>query len=188
MSGTPGTVSLSSSWPSAARSPARRDARGERLEVVEERPRASSSARRTPCTAASYAVVRLDPVRVALGLAQRLLEVGLEPRRRSIGQAPTSVWKIRYCSTRVGRAVGHVSSAQPRTSGARAPPTPRPSPASAPIRARTSPERFVSCVWVTSRLRGKRSARSALAAWKPATESPKRPGSPPTSLSASSRR
>ena len=32
-------------------------------------------------------------------------------------------------------------------------------PASAPIRARTSPERFVSCVWVTSRPRGKRSAR-----------------------------
>ena len=40
------------------------------------------------------------------------------------------------------------------------------SPASAPIRARTSPERLVSCVWVTSRLRGKRSARSALPAWK----------------------
>ena len=34
--------------------------------------------------------------------------------------------------------------------------------ASAPIRARTSPERLVSCVWVTSRLRGKRSARSRL--------------------------
>ncbi len=58
---------------------------------------------------------------------------------------------------------------------------------SAPIRARTSPERLVSCVWVTSRLCGKRSARSALAAWNCSIEIPKRPGSPPTSLSASSR-
>jgi hypothetical protein len=40
------------------------------------------------------------------------------------------------------------------------------------MRARTSPERLVSWVWVTSRPRGERAARSALAAWKPSTERP----------------
>ena len=58
-------------------------------------------------------------------------------------------------------------------------------PDNAPIRARTSPERFVSCVWVTSRLRG---GRAAAASWNASTVIPNRPGSPPTSLSASSRR
>ena len=59
----------------------------------------------------------------------------------------------------------------------------RPSPASAPIRARTSPERLVSCVWVTSRLRGKRSARSRVGRVEvvDATRE-KRAGSPPTSF------
>ena len=50
------------------------------------------------------------------------------------------------------------------------------------------PERLVSWVWVTSRPRGKRRARSRFAAWKSSTEIPKRSGSPPTSLSASRRR
>ena len=55
------------------------------------------------------------------------------------------------------------------------------------MRALASAERFVSWVLVTSRLRGKRRARSAFAAWKSATDMPKRAGSPPTSLSAMSR-
>ena len=59
--------------------------------------------------------------------------------------------------------------------------------ASTPIRARTSPERLVSCVCVTSRLRGKRAARSALPRWKSRTDTLNRPGSPPTSFKASSR-
>ena len=75
----------------------------------------------------------------------------------------------------------------PRATRARARPTRSAIPASAPIRARTSPERFVSWVCVTSRLSGKRAARSALAAWKAATAIPNRDGSPPTSLSASRR-
>ena len=46
----------------------------------------------------------------------------------------------------------------------------------------------VSWVWVASRPLGKRCARSRLAAWKSAIDRPKRSGSLPTSLSASSRR
>ena len=52
------------------------------------------------------------------------------------------------------------------------------------MRARTSPLRFVSCVVVASRCRGKRAARSRFARWKSSTGSEKRPGSPPTSFSA----
>ena len=55
---------------------------------------------------------------------------------------------------------------------------------SAAMRARRSPERLVSWVWVTSSPSPKRRARTALAAWKSATDSPKRLGSPPTSLRA----
>ena len=74
------------------------------------------------------------------------------------------------CSTGVGRAAGGQRPADATARSARAPRTRPAIDASAPIRARTSPERLVSCVWVTSRLRGKRSARSRLAAWKSSTE------------------
>src|ERR1700712_4249865 len=64
MSGTPGVVSFSSSWPTAARSPRGvwRGARG--------------AGRVLP------GLVRLDPVRVALRLAQGLAHVLLEPLDR----------------------------------------------------------------------------------------------------------
>src|SRR4051794_3360003 len=102
MSATPGTVSLSSSWPSALRRPAgggggppraggverrgpgagRRPPppppRGDGLEVAQDRrvrERREGEALAPPLPV----LVLLDPARVALGLPQRLLEVALEP-------------------------------------------------------------------------------------------------------------
>ena len=59
---------------------------------------------------------------------------------------------------------------------------------SATIRERTSGDRFVSCVNVVSKCRGKRAARAAFAAWNSSTSSPNRAGFPPTSFSAASRK
>ena len=85
------------------------------------------------------------------------------PHRRSasIGQTPISVWYSRYSSYGSGPSPtrsGALSSRQ-RSNRSR---QPAGSSASAPIRARASPERLVSCVWVTSSPSGKRRPRSAL--------------------------
>jgi hypothetical protein len=55
------------------------------------------------------------------------------------------------------------------------------------MRARVSSPRFVSWVAVASNEWGQRAARSVLAAWNASTDTPKRPGLPPTSLSETSR-
>ena len=55
------------------------------------------------------------------------------------------------------------------------------------MRARTSSLRLVSCVQVVSMLAGQCSARSWLRRWKMSAVVPKCSGSPPTSLSETSR-
>ena len=58
---------------------------------------------------------------------------------------------------------------------------------SASMRARTSSPRLVSCVAVASIERGKLRARARFWSWKVSTGVPKMRGSPPTSLSETSR-
>ena len=80
MSGRPGVVRRSSSAPSDACSPARatRAANGSKSS---RNSRFAYSSRTNSFARRSCSLVRLDPVRRPLRLAQRLLEVALEPRR-----------------------------------------------------------------------------------------------------------
>ena len=108
-------------------------------------------------------------------------------RSTEIGHAPSSVWKMNSCSTGSGAppevSERHTDS-HVRTWDANASAI----PASAPIRARTSPERFVSCVCVTSRLRGKRRWPLEVRGVELARRDTRTgDGSPPTSFKASSR-
>ena len=137
MSGTPGTVSLSSSWPSAARSPARATSAGERLEVRAGTARCSYSARQNALharpRAPSSGSIQLV---VALRLAQRLLDVRPRAAPRSIGHAPTSVWKTKQLARpRARRPASRRARLEPAR--ARAPPS---RPASRPAR-RSAPAR-----------------------------------------------
>ena len=166
----PGEVSLSSVIPSDTRSPcsARRSCVLAELLVVEQ---AGREALRTFLPL----VILVDPVRVHLRLAQRLLEVEPEPiarraarrRRRSAGSG----------TPRSGRA-------SPRSAAARAPPTSAGSAAMQASRARTSPLRFVSCVVVASRPPGGRARFGRVEALDREREPA---GSPPTSFSATKR-
>ena len=183
----PGRSASAATWPSAGRSPASRHARRERLEVVEERAvlveRARRSASRRP-PSRSFAV---HPVGVALGLAQRLLHVGLEAlaprsarRRRASGRGGTPPR---------GRAApparsGSLSSSQRRT-------------CSRPLLGhpgqRADPRAHVARALGVVGLGGEQAQREALGALgvgargSVSTSMPKRAGSPPTSFSASSR-
>ena len=96
MSGTPGRGQPQQRRAERRVLAAPRDARDERLEVVEERLVLVERAHEL-LDAPLVLARRLDPVRVALRLAQRLLEVR-SSRVRSIGHAPTSVCQTRYSS------------------------------------------------------------------------------------------
>ena len=126
---------------------------GDGLEVPQE-GRVAEEVEREALHALLVVAVGIHPVRVALGLPQRLLQVGGQAPG-SIGHAPTRVWRISMSSVRSGapsRRSGSTISSQRPTAAAHSSAI----PASAPIRARTSPERLVSCVWLVSSARGKR--------------------------------
>ena len=94
-----------------------------------------------------------------LRLAQRLLEVGLEPLGVDRPGAD-EVWRIRYASFGVAPAA---RSARRDARAAHSAGI----PASAPSRARTSPLRLVSCVVRREQAAREARARSRFAAWKP---------------------
>ena len=138
--------------------------------------RGTAGARAAPrakrLTAASCASSGLDPVRRALGLAQRLLDVGLQPLAVDRPGADERLEEEVALDAVGPTAPSSGSSA--RASAARAPPT-RPASRRAPrCRARTSPERLVSWVWVTSRLRGKRARALGVGRVEAVDASPKR--------------
>ena len=174
-------MSLSSSWPSAARSPSRATSAANGSKSARN-GWWSYSARQKAFTRSSCAVS--GSIQLVVRFASRsAFSRYASIRSTSIGHAPTSVWKMKYRSTWSGPSIAEHASSQRLTCAAHSSGI----PASAPIRARTSPERLVSWVWVTSRLCGKRRARSRFPAWKASTGMPNRDGSPPTSLSASRR-
>ena len=155
MSGIPGAVSLSTSCPSAARSPsaATRAANGSKSA---RNAWSEYSARTKRLTAASQSCVLLDPVRVALGLAQRLLHVRLDPLgARSATPRPASGTGSSARRRRARRRGAAGRSA--RTSASTCAAHSSGIDDSAPIRARTSAERLASWVCVVSRFSGKRS-------------------------------
>ena len=133
----PGTVSFSST--SRARSPSERSRQpldvGARAPSSSSRPSAQRLRTRLPL------VIRVEPVRVHLRLAQRLLEVALEPRRR---RAATRRRASGGPGTpRSGRASRRAADAHERRPLVRIRRERR-------SRARTSALRFVSCVVVAS--------------------------------------
>ena len=135
-----------------------RDARDERLEVVEEllvrvevADELASRAARAPRPARSSSSLRFA--------SRSAFSRYSSSRVGTIGHAPTSVCQTRYSS--FGSSMPPVSSRQRRTRSAHS----SCMPASAPMRARTSPARFVSCVCEASSVRGWRSSRSSAARW-----------------------
>ena len=126
------------------------------------RGRGASQRAQRPCTRRSARLVRRRASSSCASPRGAPSRGTRRAARCSIGQAPTSVCSTRYALVRVVE----VELAAARTR--------RPlvgEPVSATSRARTSGERFVSCVYVVSRCRGKRAARSMFAAWNSSTGS-----------------
>ena len=170
---------MSSVWPSddalaAAPRPAR-----ERLEVAENAlvRRAGRPRSRSPPPPSSWSW----SIQLVFTFASRsaFSRYSLEPLGSS-GQAPTRVWQTRYSS------FGSAPARRELAPAAR-----RGSPSSSAIAGeRADPRAHVAAALGVVRRRREQAAREAARArgsraWKSSTESEKRPGSPPTSFSAS---
>ncbi len=185
MSATPGIVSWTSFCASRVASHAGRSRSVKAASSLVSASSASTS-RTNACTASSNSGT--GSTQDVCALASRVaFSTYATARSALIGHAPSSVCHTSSSVAGSGPA-GRLCRAARADQRTTASPHSRGHWASSTSRARTSSLRLVSCVdsvvWET----GQSACWASHAAWNSATGRPKRPGSPPTSLSAANRR